>query len=130
MLNMYGKAGTFSTDALINGVPENELIEITQYGMMIEVLTEACNKIISKLKDDADKVEKSILFFIEPLLKLDFGSLSSNPGYECINRFVSLMGGLGGYSELQDDDILFLLNTRYADRKLLGVLNNCMALIS
>jgi hypothetical protein len=129
MFNIYRKAGSFSTDNLVNDVPENELIEATQFGMMIELLAGTCNRVLFKLKDDADILERSIGAFIVPLLPLDFCSLSSSPRYECINRFVSLMGGLSGDKELRDDDILFFMNSPHADKKLVDVLNYCISLI-
>jgi len=127
--DIYDKAPTFNSRELINGVPESELIEITQYEMIVEVLTEACNRTIAALKEEPEKLESSTRQFITPLLKLDFTSLSADPRYTCINRFISILGGLTGYAELQDSDVLFFMNSGYAHKKMLRVLNNYIELV-
>ncbi|WP_205510363.1 hypothetical protein [Longitalea arenae] len=128
VIDMYHKSGAFHSQQFINDVPENELLEITQYGMMVEVLTDACNRILSSSKEDAGQVEKATITLITPLIDLDFSSISNDLKYTGINKFLSLLGGLTGYRELQDSDILYFMNSPYADKKMLMVLNNYIAM--
>lgn len=126
---IYDRSNDFDSRQLINGVPESELTRIAQYEMIVEVLTDACNKILSRLKEYPDQLEKATVDLIEPLIKLDFNTLSGEPKYTCINKFISLLGGLTGYSEIEDNDILFFMNSPYADKKMLMVLNRYIALV-
>lgn len=125
---MYNKSNAFNSQQLINGVPESELIRVAQYEMIVEVLTDACNRILSRLKEDPDQLEKATIELIEPLVKLDFNSISDEPKYTCINKFISVLGALTGYSEFQDNDILFFMNSSHADKKMLKVLNRYIEL--
>jgi hypothetical protein len=128
LISIYDQAGNHQSEKLIGGVSESELLEITQYGMIIEVLSEACNRMFYKLKEDEDSLEKAMVEFTGPLLKINFDMLSPEPRYACINKFISLMNGLGGASEIQESDILFFIESQFADKKLSRVLNNYLSL--
>lgn len=128
--NMHRMAGQFNTARFFNNISEDELIQITQYGMIVEVLSDTCNKLLFKLREDPDRLERTISLFIESLQDLNFGSLSPNPQYECIDRFISLMRSLSGFGQLQDDDILFFINSPHVDKKITGVINNYINLLT
>ena len=130
IISMYKQAGTLNSNNMINEVPESRLIEVTQYGMLIEVLAETCNRTFFKLKEDTDSLESAMMSFVKPLLQLNFSVLSVDSRYACIDKFISLVSGLCGYNELKDDDILFFMTSPNVDRKLLRVLNNYITLVN
>lgn len=123
LLSIVEHSKTFLSKNFIYEVPESELYKITQYAMTIQVLSETCDKIIFYSKNDLIQLQNWLGSFIKQLLVLDFTSISSDPGYININKFIKLIGEVltNDYDEFQEDILLFAKN-QYADKTLLKIL--------
>ena len=128
MKEMYRKPGSFETKRMCGAVSEQELLEITQYGMTVEVLSETSRRILQYFKGDSLEMERLVLQFIKPLASLNFSSLLPEPRYENIDRFISIMAGLCRFKDLLDEDILYFMDNKNADRKLINVLHGYIQL--
>lgn len=113
----------WDTNNFINGVPEIEIIELTQYEMIIQVLTETCNRLINRAKEDNIESEKLLGIFIKYIITLDFQSVSEGAMYRDLTIFSSLMNTflMEGFDNIGDGD-LFFINSPGTNKYLLNVL--------
>ena len=113
----------FQSNNMIYGVPERELYNLTRYPMTIQILSETCNKLISRHQNDLAQIQYWLADFIRQILVLDFTSVSADPRYKAIDTFIGLMAELltNDDGELQENVLLFAKDP-YADKTLLKTL--------
>lgn len=122
LLSIVAHSNTVQSNNLIYGVPELELYNITRYAMTIQVLSEACDKLIFYSNRDLTQLQNSLGDFMKQLSILDFASISNDPRYMAIDQFVEVMNGVltNNYDEFQEHLLLFSKNP-HADKTLLKI---------
>lgn len=107
----------------INGIAERELIDITQYAMIIQVATETCNRLIRKIRANSLIVDKCLGLFLNHLAKLSFKSISSETRYLNLDTFSLLMKRFlnEGIDDIEESDLRFI-SANDSDKNLLRTL--------
>jgi hypothetical protein len=128
---MDKQAQSQRVETFINGVKEKELIRVTQYGMIIQVLTETCSRLLKYFKADANEMGFWLRKLLNPLTKINFCSMSSDDRYKSIDNFVMLMNKIleNGMDAFEETDLL-LIREPNKDKVLLRTLYNYITIIN
>lgn len=120
MADMADRGTGWDTQTLINGIPEMTLIRITQYGMIIQVLTETCGRLLRTYGKDPVQLRHWLAYFLAPLSGIRFATISDEHRYKYIDAFISFLHE----AVLSDNDInednLLLTEKQHVDKTLLS----------
>ncbi len=120
----------WSPGMLINGMKEERLIEITQKEMLLQIVLETYNRMLRLFKDAVPELRKQMKAFVDPVVKLDFETISADTDYVMWNGFFSLTKNVLDYEMevLDKKGLLFVENNRM-DKELLQVLLSLISLM-